>query len=372
MPAVRRAAGSTPALVALGAAAAARRSACCGWSGIFGRRLGAGYMQFRLQAAYRRRVTRRYLELPLAWHHRHATGTLLSNANSDVEAAWFPIAPLPFAVGTLVMLVAAVGSLFAHRLGARPGRARRLPGAVRAQRRLLPPDGAPPGPRAAAARRGQRDRPRELRRRAGGQDDGPGGAGDRPVRRPRRRAARRADLGRPAARPLRPDAGDAAQPRHAGRAGGRRGPAAAGRDHASPNWSASRSCSPCWPSRSGRSAGCWPSCRAASPAGTGCSRRARRDRRDAVRRRSSWTRPTAGAGHARLRRRRTSATSRPRRTSPAPRCCGEVVVHRAGRADGRPGRADRLRQVHDRLAGRPAGRPGRRHGPRWTAWTCGS
>ncbi|WP_232534344.1 ABC transporter ATP-binding protein [Plantactinospora sp. KBS50] len=80
--------------------------------GVFGRRLGAGYMQYRLQAAYRRQVTRRYLELPLSWHHRHATGTLLSNANSDVEAAWFPIAPLPFAVGTLVMLVAAVGSLF--------------------------------------------------------------------------------------------------------------------------------------------------------------------------------------------------------------------------------------------------------------------
>ncbi|WP_319458798.1 ABC transporter ATP-binding protein [Micromonospora sp. RTP1Z1] len=80
--------------------------------GIFGRRLGAGYMQFRLQAAYRRRVTRRYLDLPLSWHHRNATGTLLSNANSDVEAAWYPIAPLPFAVGTLVMLVGAVVSLF--------------------------------------------------------------------------------------------------------------------------------------------------------------------------------------------------------------------------------------------------------------------
>jgi ABC-type multidrug transport system fused ATPase/permease subunit len=80
---------------------------------IFARRLGAGSMQFRLQAAYRRRVTRRYLDLPLAWHRRHATGTLLSNANADVEAAWYPIAPLPFAVGTLVMLVGAVLSLFA-------------------------------------------------------------------------------------------------------------------------------------------------------------------------------------------------------------------------------------------------------------------
>jgi ABC-type multidrug transport system fused ATPase/permease subunit len=80
--------------------------------GIFARRLGAGAMQFRLQATYRRRVTRRYLQLPVAWHQRHATGTLLSNANSDVEATFFPIAPLPFAVGTLVMLVAAIAALF--------------------------------------------------------------------------------------------------------------------------------------------------------------------------------------------------------------------------------------------------------------------
>ncbi|HEX8627312.1 MAG TPA: ABC transporter ATP-binding protein, partial [Catenuloplanes sp.] len=82
-------------------------------AGIFGRRLGAGFMQFRLQAAYRRRVTRQYLRLPPSWHQRHATGTLLSNANSDVEATFYPIAPLPFAVGTIIMLVAAIASLFA-------------------------------------------------------------------------------------------------------------------------------------------------------------------------------------------------------------------------------------------------------------------
>lgn len=79
---------------------------------IFGRRLGAGFMQFRLQARYRRAVTRRYLSLPPSWHQRHATGTLLSNANSDVEAAFVPIAPLPFAVGTIVMIFAAVVALF--------------------------------------------------------------------------------------------------------------------------------------------------------------------------------------------------------------------------------------------------------------------
>ncbi|MEV0560274.1 ABC transporter ATP-binding protein [Dactylosporangium sp. NPDC050588] len=81
--------------------------------GIFGRRLGAGAMQFRLQARYRQAVTRRYLRLPLEWHQRHATGTLLSNANADVESAWYPIAPFPMAVGTVVMLVAAIVSLFA-------------------------------------------------------------------------------------------------------------------------------------------------------------------------------------------------------------------------------------------------------------------
>ncbi len=80
--------------------------------GIIARRLGAGIMQYRLQAAYRRRVTRRYLELPLSWHAEHPTGELLSNANSDVEATWYPIAPFPFAVGVIVMLITTLGLLF--------------------------------------------------------------------------------------------------------------------------------------------------------------------------------------------------------------------------------------------------------------------
>ncbi|MBA2553233.1 MAG: ABC transporter ATP-binding protein [Geodermatophilaceae bacterium] len=73
--------------------------------GILGRRIGAGVMQYRLQASYRRQVSRQYLRLPLSWHNRHPTGQLLSNANSDVEASWYPIAPLPFACGAILMLV---------------------------------------------------------------------------------------------------------------------------------------------------------------------------------------------------------------------------------------------------------------------------
>lgn len=81
--------------------------------GIVARRLGAGIMQYRLQAHDRRAVTRQYLRLPMEWHQRHPTGELLSNANADVEAAWSPIAPLPMAVGTVVMMVIAIGQMFA-------------------------------------------------------------------------------------------------------------------------------------------------------------------------------------------------------------------------------------------------------------------
>lgn len=81
--------------------------------GVVGRRIGAGVMQYRLQATYRRRVTRQYLKLPLEWHHKHPTGQLLSNANADVESTWYPIAPLPMAVGVIAMLGFAIAAMFA-------------------------------------------------------------------------------------------------------------------------------------------------------------------------------------------------------------------------------------------------------------------
>ena len=79
--------------------------------GIVGRRLFAGIMSYRLMAEYRRRVTGQYLRLPLSWHQRHPTGQLLSNANSDVEASWFFVSPLPFACGALVMVAITVTAL---------------------------------------------------------------------------------------------------------------------------------------------------------------------------------------------------------------------------------------------------------------------
>jgi ATP-binding cassette, subfamily B, bacterial len=80
--------------------------------GIIARRVGAGVMQYRMMAHDRRAVTRQYLRLPMSWHQHHPTGQLLSVANSDTEAAWAPVAPLPMALGTVAMMVIAVVSMF--------------------------------------------------------------------------------------------------------------------------------------------------------------------------------------------------------------------------------------------------------------------
>lgn len=75
--------------------------------GVILRRVWATVAGFNLQADYRRRVTRRYLRLPLSWHHAHPSGQLLSNAHADIEATWQVFNPLPMAIGVIVMLVIA-------------------------------------------------------------------------------------------------------------------------------------------------------------------------------------------------------------------------------------------------------------------------
>lgn len=73
--------------------------------GVVLRRIGGAMTMFAAAAEQRRSVTRQYLRLPLAWHHRHPSGQLLSNANADVEATWMIFMPLPMAMGVIVMLV---------------------------------------------------------------------------------------------------------------------------------------------------------------------------------------------------------------------------------------------------------------------------
>src|SRR5690606_9195856 len=71
---------------------------------VVGRRALASVTQFHLIADYRLRLTRKLPELPLLWHRRQSTGTVLSTMYSDVEATFFAIAPFPFALATLAML----------------------------------------------------------------------------------------------------------------------------------------------------------------------------------------------------------------------------------------------------------------------------
>ena len=79
--------------------------------GVILRRVYATVAGFNLQARYRRGVTRQYLRLPLAWHHAHPSGRLLSNAHADVEATWQVFNPLPMALGVIFMLIIAGGMM---------------------------------------------------------------------------------------------------------------------------------------------------------------------------------------------------------------------------------------------------------------------
>ncbi len=80
---------------------------------VIGRRLFGGVVYYRLVRDDRFEVPRAYVRLPLSWHRRRSAGSLLSNANADVEARWGVFMPLPMAIGTVAMLVAAVVTMLA-------------------------------------------------------------------------------------------------------------------------------------------------------------------------------------------------------------------------------------------------------------------
>jgi len=95
---------TTPALV-LGGGVAILGIAVARAVTVMARRVFAAAAQFDLFRLYRERIVEVYAKVPLLWHRRQATGTLLSSVYSDVEATFFAMAPFPFALSTLVMLV---------------------------------------------------------------------------------------------------------------------------------------------------------------------------------------------------------------------------------------------------------------------------
>ena len=80
-------------------------------AGAAGRRFFAAMTEFRTQRTFRRGLSDRYLDLPLAYHQATSTGKLLAHADADVETATLVLRGLPFAIGVVFLIVFAVISL---------------------------------------------------------------------------------------------------------------------------------------------------------------------------------------------------------------------------------------------------------------------
>ena len=70
------------------------------------RRSYASMTMWRVAQTFTNRVVRRYTEQPVSWHNRRADGDLVQRAGVDSEATVSVLSPIPFASGTIVMLVA--------------------------------------------------------------------------------------------------------------------------------------------------------------------------------------------------------------------------------------------------------------------------
>lgn len=72
------------------------------------RRAAAGYLQFRVQADARQNLIEHLLKLELSWYQRQSTGTLLAVSDTDVRQGTMILAPLPYGLGSSLLLVGTV------------------------------------------------------------------------------------------------------------------------------------------------------------------------------------------------------------------------------------------------------------------------
>jgi ABC-type multidrug transport system fused ATPase/permease subunit len=70
------------------------------------RRSFASITMWRTAQTFTNQVVHRYVEQPASWHNRRADGDLVQRAGVDSEATVSVLAPIPFATGTVVMLIA--------------------------------------------------------------------------------------------------------------------------------------------------------------------------------------------------------------------------------------------------------------------------
>ena len=106
--------------VAIGAAAIVGASVLR-MVGVVFRRYFGQMAQRRMQVLWFRRVTDRYLAVPLRWFDDRPTGELLAHADADCERSTMAMQPLPFSLGVVVIIVVSM----VHARVRRPGAARR-------------------------------------------------------------------------------------------------------------------------------------------------------------------------------------------------------------------------------------------------------
>ncbi len=77
-------------------------------SAVILRRTAASFLQFRVQADARHDLIDHLLKLELAWYQRQSTGTLLAVSDTDVRQGTFILAPLPYGIGSSLLLIGTV------------------------------------------------------------------------------------------------------------------------------------------------------------------------------------------------------------------------------------------------------------------------
>jgi ATP-binding cassette, subfamily B, bacterial len=95
--------GVDQSAVVLGAAALVAASALR-MVGVVLRRYFGQMAQRRMQVLWFKRVTDRYLDVPLRWFDEHPTGELLAHADADCERATMAMQPLPFSLGVVLLI----------------------------------------------------------------------------------------------------------------------------------------------------------------------------------------------------------------------------------------------------------------------------
>ncbi|HET6967599.1 MAG TPA: ABC transporter transmembrane domain-containing protein, partial [Ornithinibacter sp.] len=72
--------------------------------GVVLRRFFGQMAQRRMQVLWFRRVTDRYLGVPLRWFDEHPTSELLAHADADCERSTMAMQPLPFSLGVVLLI----------------------------------------------------------------------------------------------------------------------------------------------------------------------------------------------------------------------------------------------------------------------------